>query len=167
MFTGDTKFYDAAKSIQVAVDSALSVEVERSGVVPGAIPWDDCSCGMLAVSIGRVYLSDEFPFERDVVVGNCDSAWEVSEIIVQVIRCAPQPGDTQIAPSQEAQDTAARLTAIDAAQTLNALAVWICAHKDVDVIDALILSVEPQGPEGGCVGSEFRVRVAYPRSWNG
>lgn len=164
MWNRVTKFYDAAKSIQQAVDAALSNQVERSGVVPGSIAWDDCSCGLLAVSIGRTYLSDEFPFEKDTVTGNCQAAWEVAEFVVQVIRCAPSPADGQVAPEEDDLDTAAQVMAADSAQTLDALASWVCSHKTAsDIIDGIILSVEPQGPDGSCVGSEFRVRVAFPR----
>jgi hypothetical protein len=163
MWIGTTKFYQAASSVQQAVDSALTNEVDRSGVVPGRVAWDDCPCGLLAVSIGRVYLSDEFPFEKDTVTGNCQAAWEVAELIVQVIRCAPQPQDGQLSPTVEALDEAAQIMAADAAETLNALAKWICSHVQKDIIDGLVLTIEPQGPEGDCVGSEFRLRVAFPR----
>lgn len=163
MWNRNTKFYDAAKSIQQAVDAALSNQVQRSGVVPGAIAWDECACGMLAVSIGRTYLSDEFPFEKDTVTGNCAAAWEVAEIIIQVIRCAPQPADGQISPDEDELDAAAQVMAADSAETLSALENWICQHKNTDVIDGIVLSVEPQGPQGSCVGPEFRARVAFPR----
>lgn len=163
MWIGETKFYTAAKSVQVAVDAALSNDVDRSGVVPGAIAWDECTCGMLAVSVGRIYLSDQFPFEMDSVMGNCQAAWEVAEIIVQVIRCAPQPESGQVAPDEDALDTAAQIMAADSQQALTALAKWVCDHKNVDIIDGLVLSIEPQGPSGDCVGPEYRLRIAFPR----
>lgn len=164
MWNRSSKFYDAASSIQQAVDTALSNEVERSGVVPGAIAWDECACGLLAVSIGRTYLSDEFPYEKDTVTGNCQAAWEVAEYIVQVIRCAPQPADGQISPDEDALDVSAQVMAADAAETLDALANWICSHKNTsDIIDGIVIAVEPQGPAGDCVGPEFRLRVAFPR----
>lgn len=165
MFTGPTKYYQAAKSVQEAVDAALSNQVERSGVVPGAIAWDDCSCGLLAVSIGRTYLSDQFPYEQDSKTGNCQAAWEVCELIVQVIRCAPQPADGQVSPDEDDLDSAAQVMAADAQQTISALSTWGCDHVDVDVVDTILLGVEPQGPDGDCVGSEFRFRVAFIRSF--
>lgn len=163
MYSGDLKFYTAAKSIQQAVDTALSNEVERSGVVPGAIAWDDCTCGMLAVSIGRIYLSDEFPFELDNVRGNCQAAWEVAEIVVQVIRCAPQPPSQQVAVDEDDLDTAAQIMAADSEQALRALSEWICTHKNTDIVDGLVLSIEPQGPSGMCVGPEYRLRIGFIR----
>jgi hypothetical protein len=165
MWMGPTKYYQAAKSVQQALDAALTNQVDRSGVVPGAIAWDDCSCGMLAVSIGRVYLSDSFPMEQDNRVGNCDSAWEVIELIIQIIRCAPQPEDGQVSPDEDEMDNAAQVMAADAQQIVAALSVWGCAHRNVDVVDTILLGVEPQGPDGACVGSEFRFRIGFPRSY--
>lgn len=162
MLTGPTKFYDAAKSVWVAVDAALTTPVDRSGVVPGLIVWDSV-CGQLSVSIGRVYLSDNFPYEADVNTGNCQAAWEVNELIIQVVRCAPQPHDGQLAPEEDELDATAQIVARDAAETITALSEWVCQHTNVDVVDGVVLMADPQGPQGDGVATEFRLRLGFPR----
>lgn len=163
MITGPYKYYTVAESIRVAVDAALSNQVQRSCVVPGAIAWDECSCGMLAVSVGRMFLSDNFPEEQSERVGGCQSAWEVCDIVIQVIRCAPLPPDGEMAPTCEALDTAAQIMAVDLQETLAAVSLWICEHRYTDINDGLVMPTEPQGPEGDCVGSEMHVLIGFAR----
>jgi hypothetical protein len=163
--TGPLKFYTVAEAVRVAVDSALTYPVQRSGVVPGTIAWDECDCGLLAVSTGRAYLSDNFPEEETSRIGQCEAAWEVIEIVVQIIRCAPGPqGETQLAPTVAALDAAAQIMMTDLQQALAAIALWICASKDSGlIVDGMIMPSDPQGPEGDCVGSELHAVVALPR----
>lgn len=163
MITGALKFYTVAEAVRVAVDAALTNAVQRSCVVPGAIAWDECDCGMLAVSVGRVYLSDNFPQEQTERDGTCDAAWEVVEIVVQVIRCVPGPDSQGKSPSCADLDTAAQVMAADTQQALAAVALWICNSRNTLVVDGLIMPTEPQGPEGDCAGPELHALVALPR----
>lgn len=162
MITGPLKYYTVAESIRVAVDAALT-GLGRSCVVPGAIAWDECDCGMLAVSIGRVYLSDTFPEEQTERIGNCQAAWEVVEIVVQVIRCVPGPDDQGNSPTCAQLDGAAQIMATDTQKALAAIALWICNNVNVTIIDGLISPMDPQGPEGNCAGPELHALVALPR----
>lgn len=163
MITGALKYYTVAEAIRVAVDAALTNAVQRSCVVPGAIAWDECDCGMLAVSIGRVYLSDVFPDEQGSVTGNCQASMEVVEIVVQVIRCVPGPDDQGDPPTCAQLDTAAQIMAADTQQALAAIAVWICQALDTQIFYGLITPTLPQGPQGDCAGPELHVLIALPR----
>jgi hypothetical protein len=152
-----------AEAIRLAVDAALTNSVERSGVVPGLIPWDDCSCGMLAVSVGRVFLSDDFPNEQAERISPCDAAWEVAEIVVQVIRCAPSIPEGKMDPTVAAQDLAAQVLAADGQQTLAAITSWICNKRGLDIIDGITTEMTSEGPEGGCVGLQLHALIGLPR----
>lgn len=167
MITGSDKWYTVAERIRTAVHNELSTVPERSGVVPGAIAWDACDCGILAVSIAQVYLSDVFPDDlvtRTAAAG-CDAAWEVGELVIQVIRCAPNPPGQQLHPTVVALDDSARLVAIDAFEALKSTSVELCQMREArDVVDFMIRPQVVQGPEGGCVGSELRVWVALHRN---
>lgn len=163
-YVGPTKYYQVAEAVHGVVDAALSNQINRSTVVPGAIAWDEAACGLLAVSVGPIYLSDNFPEAQERPTGfACDAAWEVVTIIVQVIRCAPQPGDGEISPDPAAQDATAAVMAADAAETLKAISQWICQQRGETIVDGILGQIEPQGPEGDSVGIQISVAVALPR----
>lgn len=161
---GDDRWWQVASRTVTAVQSALTVSVERAGVVPGAVAWDACDCGLLAVSWTAAFPSDVFPAEQTGVTGNCGSAWEVSEFLVQVVRCAPNPNGQSLAPTVADLSESARLLDTDGNQTARAVSVLLCTMKDaMEVEDFLVTRRTPQGPEGGCVGIEQRFLVALPR----
>lgn len=162
---GPLKFYAVELDILQSIQAALTIEVQRSGVVPGAIAWDACECGMLAVSISRVWLSDLFPDPEPAPIGNCTAAWEVAEIVIQILRCAPGDisADVPYPPSPD-QDAAAQILATDAFQVLSAVSQLMCALKDSeDISDYVIGEQVVMGPEGGCVGTELRLSVGVAR----
>jgi hypothetical protein len=165
MYSGPTKFYLVAKAILDVVQPGLTNAVDRFSVVPGAIAWDECPCGLLAVSVGRIYLSDTFPAEIEQPVGmDCDPAYEVAEIIVQIVRCAPQPlGSGEISPTTAAQDTAAQIMAADTQEVLVLVSQWICDNRGTNISDGLVYGIDPQGPEGDCVGIELRAVIGLHR----
>ena len=163
-YLGPTKFYLVAQAIHGVVEAALSNQINRSAIVPGAIAWDESACGLLATSIGPIFLSDRFPEPAESVIGyQCDAAWEVAQILVQVIRCAPQPADGQLAPKIAAQQAAAAIMAADAQEALKAISTWICQERSETIVDAIMGVIEPQGPDGDSVGIQVAVQVALPR----
>lgn len=164
MYLGELKWYSVTNALVTAVYAALTSKPDRSGVVPGVIPWDACDCGMLAGSVNMTYLSETFPEQQTGVVGNCTAPWEVSEIVFQIIRCAPVSKVNGQPPTVKDQDTCAQLVRRDAFQTLQAVSLKLCSMKDDnDIIDAVITSQLVRGPEGGCVGTELRILVGLPR----
>lgn len=164
-YVGVTKYYQVASAVHAAVAAGLSVAVQRSAVVPGAIAWDEAPCGSLYVSIGSAYLSDSFPAPAESVTGfQCDAAWEVVQIIVQVIRCAPLPEGQAIAPTVAEQIAAAQIMATDQAEVMKSISTWICQQRGETIVDGIMSTVDPQGPEGDAVGVQATVLVAVPRA---
>lgn len=155
-------------------DSLESTEggpVERACVVPGEVAWDSCSCGLLAVTARRFYLSDDFPVD---VIGTragggaratpCDLPWLVAELAIQVIRCVPVPTEQQLTVSCDALTDAARVLLEDAYVTLTETVSTLCTLKDADqVLDYAVADQVTRGPEGDCVGTELAVFVAVDR----
>lgn len=165
MISGELKWYTVAARLRDAVYAALTDKPDRSGVVPGAIAWDACDCGLLAVSVAQVYPSEVFPDPQTVKTGACDAPWEVGELVVQIIRCAPGPDGQDLAPSVAALDSSAREVARDAYETLRAVSVTLCEMNEVrDISDFLVRPQTVQGPSGECVGSEVRALVALWRN---
>jgi hypothetical protein len=166
VITGELKWYTVAETIRAAVHTGLTVAPQRSGVVPGAIAWDECDCGMLAVAQNRVFLSDSFPETYTAPAGvRCDAAWEVGEYTVQVIRCAPNPEGQALAPPVAALDASAQEVARDTYEVLKAVSQTLCQMHDAsDIADFLLLPLTSQGPEGGCVGVEVMFLVGLWRN---
>ncbi|MDT0387813.1 hypothetical protein [Streptomyces dubilierae] len=165
MITGELKWYTVATTLEAAVYGALTDSPDRHGVVPGAIAWDACDCGMLAVSIAQVYPSENFPAPQAAKVGACDAPYEVGEVVVQVIRCAPNAEGQSLYPTTAALDASARQVARDAHEALRAVSVRLCEMNDArDISDFLVRPQVIQGPQGGCVGSELRALVSLMRN---
>jgi hypothetical protein len=163
---GKARWYVVGQNLVAAVRAGLTSKPKRAGQVPGDIAWDSCDCGgMLAVSLSRLYLSDNFPEESETVTGACQPPYEVGQFTVAVVRCAPNPDGTEQAPPADELDTAAGLLLQDATEMLDAVAAVLCRLKNDDqVLDYLVTPVEPVGPEGGCVGVNLTVRVCLVRS---
>jgi hypothetical protein len=163
--TGALKFYTVASTLVTAVQEALTTEVDRAGVVPGQIAWDGGDCGLLAASVGPVYLSDVFPHELQDVIGYCSASWEVSELTFQLVRPAPGPESNQsLYPTRDALDTAAQLLATDGWLMLTTLSQQLCQMRLADtIVDFLLGQVTPIGPEGGLMAQQVTVYIGLPR----
>lgn len=164
MITGPLKWYTVASTVEQAVYADLATKPDRHSVVPGTIAWDACDCGLLALSVARIYLSDAFP-QPLTTRNSCDAAWEVAEVVVQLIRCAPNPEDDTLAPTVAALDTSAQEILTDAYDLLLATSTKLCEMKKArQIIDFFLNPLTAQGPSGGCVGNELRFLVALPRN---
>lgn len=166
MITGPMKWYTLASTIEQAVYAGLTVKPSRHGVVPGAIAWDECDCGMLAVSLNQIYLSEIFPNPVAQKVGACDAPYEVGELVIQIVRCAPNPISLeQAAPTVADLDASAQEVLLDAFEMLKAVSERLCQmNADRDIIDFMLRPLTAQGPNGGCVGNELRALVSLRRN---
>lgn len=165
MITGPLKWYTVASTLEQAVYAELTTKPTRHSVVPGAIAWDECDCGLLAVSVARVFLTETFPDELSRRVGNaCDAPYEVGELVIQVIRCVPGP-DTATAPTTTELDASAQEILQDAYEMLKAVSVKLCQmNKAREISDFMLRPLTAQGPSGVCGGNELRAYVALLRN---
>lgn len=166
MISGPLKWYTVASTLEQAIYAELSETPARHGVVPGAIAWDECDCGLLAVSVGQIYLTESFPDPALRRIGNaCDAPWEAAEIIVQIVRCAPNPDDPLTAPTTAELDASAREVLTDAYEMMSALSIKLCEMNEArEIADFILRPLNPQGPSGGCVGNEVRAVVSLLRN---
>lgn len=161
MITGELKWYTVASTLEQAVYAELTTKPDRHGVVPGAIAWDECGCGLLAVSLARVFPSETFPDEATRTIGNCDAPYEVGEYIIQVIRCIPGADGQALAPTVAELDTSAQEVDRDAYEMRKASRVKLCEMKGAgDISNYLVRPTTAQGPTGVCGGNELRAYVA-------
>lgn len=172
MFQGSTAFYDVSKILLTNVHQALLTtpqgSVDRACVVPGEFVWDACECGTLAVSQRRFFLSDEFPEDavgRGVTrTTPCDLPFLIAEIVVAIVRCAPQPPNGELAPTCVALDAAAQVLLSDAYVVLTETVRTLCElTTNDDIIDYVISDQTTRGPDGSCVGTEIVAHVGVPR----
>lgn len=166
MITGELKWYTVASTLEQAVYDELTTKPDRHSVVPGAIAWDECDCGLLAVSVARIFLTETFPDELSRRIGNaCDAPYEVGEFVMQIVRCAPNPDDLGNAPTTAELDASAQEVLRDAYEMLHAVSVKLCQMNAArEISDFMVRPLTAQGPSGGCVGNELRAYVALPRN---
>jgi hypothetical protein len=166
MISGPLKWYTVASRLEQAIYAELSVTPARHGVVPGVIAWDACDCGLLAVSVGQTYPTEQFPNPAQARVGNaCDAPWEAAEIIIQVVRCTPCPDDNGNPPKVAALDTSAQEILRDAYEMMRAVSTTLCQmNEGREISDYLMRALVPQGPSGCCGGNELRAVVSLPRN---
>jgi len=159
---GDDKWYTVANAILGAAVAGLSLPVNRKLITTGQIAWDDCCDGQLAVSLTRVSPTESFPTEQITLSSgsdafDCTPPYEIGEITVQIVRCAPQALNGQNSPSPDALSKHALQNMIDANQVRRSVSAALCALKS-DVTQRFDYFVRAQlmlGPEGGCDGSEL------------
>ena len=170
MLTGPLAFYTVASGIATAVDNALNGTVggrpQRVSIVPGDIAHDACDCGALYVSPGEFFLSDNFPesLSTDTRTTPCEFAWVVSRIVIELMRCAPQPVGSATAPTVQALNVAAQIYVSDAYVVRTSVLEHLCELKSTDtIIDFTISDQTRNGPGGGCVGTTLTAYVALPR----
>lgn len=166
MIVGILKWYVVAKACLGAAEANLSLAVDRATVVPGAIAWDACDCGALYVSVGLLYPSENFPEQQTVrdMAQPCMAPYETGEIVLQIMRCAPQPQGQNLYPDAADEDIAAQVVRRDAYEVMQAITQLLCDLKDQDQIEDFIIDTQTaQGPGGGCVGTELRFRVGLDR----
>lgn len=172
MLTGPLAFYTVANGIATAIDLALvgteGGRPQRVSIVPGAIAHDACDCGALYVSPSSFFLSDDFPLgglSAATRESPCELAWEVSRIVIELMRCAPQPVGSATAPTVQALDTAAKIYVSDAYVVRKTTLAYLCGLKsNDDIIDFALGDQSENGPGGGCVGTTLTAYVSLPRS---
>lgn len=171
---GPQAFHQVAQLLVTNVEAALATSlggpVERACVVPGEVVWDSCNCGLLAVTVRRWFLTDNFPESSAAFGANtiratpCDLPWLVGELRVQVIRCAPIPDGNALSVPCPDLDAAAQVLLSDAYVTLTEVVSTLCGLREADeIIDYALGDQETLGPAGDCVGSELLAQVGLMR----
>lgn len=163
-------FFDVASilvsGINAALAGTLGGQPNRACVVPGAIAWDQCDCGQLAISTSRWFYSENFPVETGPGTQGtpCMMPYLVGEFTVQLVRCMPSPqGRDLFVPCGELT-SAARILIEDAYVVLETTRQLLCELRSDDVIIDFTFSEQTTvGPEGGCGGTELKVLVGIVR----
>lgn len=162
-----TPIYQIAKTLGECVRLALAEteggEPGRVCVpVPGQIADDGCDCGQLAVTIPRRYPSTTFPVEANDTAeqGDCGVPYLAFEVLISVMRCAPNPEADGTPPDCGELDRAARIKEEDAWVTRQAVSCCLLEMQQHGHIELFVVrGDEDRGPSGGCVGVDLRATV--------
>lgn len=162
-YTGKLRWYTLAADILAFVNANTTSRFGRVSLVPGLIAWDGCDCGAVYIMVNQTYDCEDFPMQKvtaDISDG-CGAPYEASELVIQVMECAPAPQGGSNSTSVADEDAAARLVRQDAAEVRNAVRKFLCAARGNDDVENFILDAQiVQGPSGNCVGTELRFRVS-------
>lgn len=137
----------------------------RVTIEPGAIAWDNCDqCGLLASSVSRYFYTTHFPIEVTTTDLDNSGTTLAADLTIQIIRCAPQPADGDMAPSVSALEASAKQVMDDAFAVLCSTTTLLEGLRDsLMILDYLVRQQPVQGPAGACVGSELQVVVGISK----
>lgn len=159
--TGPTAFYQVASTVLDQVQQEVTTagfQLHRTGIVPGRIAWDECECGTLVASLGRMWYSNNFP--EPATVSQCGAAIICGDITFQILDCAPQPKVGELAPTVTALDASAAEVMATAWIMMTTVACALTGLEDRwEIMGQLVQPLLVTGPEGACVGSEVTASV--------
>lgn len=152
-------------AVSTALISTLGGRVNRVAFYPGQdAPWDECDCGLLALTVRRRYRSLGFPGDAtDRPFGNCDELMLVFDCALAVVRCVPTPDVNGRTPSPAAMLKAESVLESDAYTLWNATYCYLTQLRDTApqlVADFIINDDSSLGPSGACAGSELHFKFA-------
>jgi hypothetical protein len=161
-YSGSLRWYTLASDLLTYVNAHMTTRFERVSIVPGLIAWDGCDCGAIYLMVNQTFDCEDFPMQKvvnDLSMG-CGAPYEASELVLQVMECAPTPQGNSNSTSVEAEDAAARLVRMDAYEARKYVREFLCTQRNNEEITDFIIDGQiVQGPSGGCVGTELRFRV--------
>jgi hypothetical protein len=166
--------HDPLAPVVEALLACLVVRLEQAGAPvcrafwhPGATaPWDACgesgdgAEGQAWIAVPRVFPSDNFPTET-ANAHRCIPMGYGVELVVGVLRCASTVDSSGQPPSSEAVSADALKVSRDRHAVLESI-VCCLFGDDPDPGNYRLGAWEALGPDGGCVGGQWRVQVALP-----
>lgn len=148
--------------VEAALAGTPGGPVGRVCDVPGLLAWDDCQCGLLALTVDRVFPSATFPTEAfdEILTAACPPPYEAVDLTVTVLRCAPNMDSRGNPPTCAQLAAAAEVWAFDIEAVRGAIVCCMAGLVGAGTVEEWTLrATDPAGPEGGCVGADTHVTV--------
>ena len=136
----------------------------RVCIYPGDVAWDECDCGMLALTTSRIFGSETFPNEGISGVGlsNCGLPYMVASIDITMLRCVPVIQDTKRPPTCEKLGAATRTMYEDAFAVWQGTLCCLLEMKRIGMLAEYNLAAQTFiGPQGSCAGSTLTIQLGY------
>lgn len=136
-------------------------------VTPGETVWDDCgNGGQLIASTVETYYSNTFPSDiaEDTTANTtCGPGMVVARISISLMRCMPTvSGNPPRPPSCATMSAVALLLTRDSYALRSGVLCCLNTFKTAfDIVDFRMGGTSVEGPEGGCVGNELTILVAF------
>lgn len=137
----------------------------RSCVVPGEIVWDDCTCGMLAVTWRFMGTGAAFPeVNAETSQAHCEARVMVVGITIASLRCAASPDSNGSGPTcAELEDDSFQQLSDSVAVRDSVTCCVRELYRTLAIADFSIGQTLPAGPEGACVGSTLDLLIGFTR----
>jgi len=130
--------------------------------VPGAIAWDACDCGQLALTVNRIYGSQTFPVAADGFANeqSCGLPLAVADVTISMVRCVPGPDDQGNPPSCDELLAAAQTWHADVYAVRRGAACCLRSMVAANqVTEWTMAGTTAVGPEGLCAGSATQLFI--------
>jgi hypothetical protein len=136
----------------------------RVCIYPGAVAWDECECGMLALTTSRIFGSETFPNEgvSGVSLAQCGLPWMVATLDITMLRCVPGTQGGTRAPSCEQLGNAAQVMYEDAFAVWQGTLCCLLEMRAQGMVAEYNMSAQSfEGPQGRCAGSTLSIQLGY------
>lgn len=136
----------------------------RVCIYPGDVAWDECECGMLALTTRRIFGSQTFPIEGipGVGISNCGLPWMVAELEITMLRCVPSIQQGKRPPSCEQLGNATKIMYEDAFAVWQGTLCCLAEMKEQNFLAEYALAAQTfTGPQGLCAGSTMSINMGY------
>lgn len=148
-----------------AVPNTNPWPINRSGVVPGEIAWDECECGQLAIQEVRRFPSINFPEEISRPQDGCGEGWLVHQYLLGLARCSPGPDDNGNPPPMSSLQTIAERMSLDMSLVRSAVYCRLQTLYNMSppqIYAFSLLDENVVGPSGLCVGFTLSILIGFP-----
>lgn len=139
--------------------------VKRQVITLGEVAWDNCQCGQLALTITRIYLSQQFPQDASRQQP-CPTGAFVADCSLSIVRCVPGPDQNGNPPKSSELLTAAGIELQDAYfvwTTTECILKRLTDALPYGLTDYVVIDQVPLGPLGGCAGTELHFKMGFNR----
>lgn len=175
---GNTRICDVASVLVTGVGAAIDAAqvpddaLQRKLFQFGEVAWDNCQCGLLAITVNRVYTSRGFPTDTSQEKrGNCNVGYRVVDASLLIVRCVPVEGDDSnnalvTPPKVTDVETTTRRTFVDENVAWSTLSCMLDAMYNAapqQIAEWVVNDSIPLGPQGACGGVQINFKYAFMR----
>jgi len=137
---------------------------DRVCIYPGDVAWDECECGLLALTTSRIFGSETFPNEglAGVSISQCGLPYLVANVDITMLRCVPSVQAGKRAPSCAALGDATQIMYEDAFAVWQGTLCCLLEMRKLGMVAEYNLAAQTfVGPQGQCAGSTMSIQLGY------
>lgn len=138
-------------------------EVNRLVTTYGSVVADECQCGQFAISVNRVFPTDELPIDQSNSPVRCDLALLSANMTASIMRCVPAGDDNGNPPTPTELQEALEIALCDAYIVRETIRCMLdVMYQTPEYISDYVIGAQTMTePQGGCAGSELDFTVGF------